>query len=40
MLHHHGITRRIVVSWFLGTAFALLSVATTLADSGGSPFVH
>ena len=40
MLHNRRITCRIVVSWLLGTAFALLSVATALADGSGTPFMH
>ena len=40
MLRHPRFTRRVIVSWFLGTAFALLSVATALADTNGSPFGH
>ena len=31
---------RFVVSWILGTALALMSAATVLADGGGPPFPH
>lgn len=40
MLHRLGISRRFIASWIIGTAFALLSAATALADGGGTPFGH
>jgi len=40
MLRRFGRTRRIITSWILGTALALVSVATALADGGGGPFGH
>ena len=34
------ISRRIVTSWILGTALALMSAAVAFADGGGTPFAH
>lgn len=40
MLRHAKITRRIVTSWILGTALALMSAAIAFADGGGTNFPH
>jgi hypothetical protein len=40
MLRRFGRTRRIVTSWILGTALALVSVAAALADGGGPGYGH
>jgi hypothetical protein len=34
------LSRRIVASWILGTALALMSAAAVLADGGGPNFPH
>jgi len=34
------ISRRIITSWILGTALALMSAAVAFADGGGTPFAH
>jgi hypothetical protein len=40
MLRRHGLSRRIISSWILGTALALMSAAVAFADGGGTNFPH
>jgi hypothetical protein len=40
MLRRYRHSRRIVTSWILGTALALMSAAVALADGGGSNIPH
>jgi hypothetical protein len=40
MFGRFSTSRRFIASWIIGTALALLSVATVLADGSGSPFGH
>ena len=40
MFRRPSVSRRIVTSWILATAFALMSAAVALADGNGGIFPH